>query len=620
VMVYGGEVWAEASLDSGAAGIGGGAHEEFGAYGAGGSYIQYGGKVTAIGHTAATEIGAAGVGGGMNAAGGTVVIYDGELTATGGVGGAGIGGGRRGPGGPVYITGGVVTATGGGPGNLSYGAAGIGGGTEADGGSFTMTGGTVYAYGNGYAAAGVGGGYNGDLAGEVRISGGTLYAIGTFGSGNTCGDGIGRGGYSGDADANVIISGTAVVYAQGGLAAADANSQVAVAIRSKDAVSIYGGAMVYAGNEAFESVPLRGAAEHGAPGEYRTAKIMPCTHPGETYTITPAGHTGHCAYCYTAFHEEAHTPDGHNCCTVCGYQGPLPEFMKQSVVLSGQIGVNFFLNLPAIEGVDYSESYMTFAISGRGTVTARDDFDAGFMNTKNEYYGFTCYVNAIQMADTITATFHYGDGPTLEKTYSVREYLEKFSAEQDRFDAWTIAVLRSLADYGHYIQPFLSEANGWTIGTDYAEMDLHFAEDYDIEAVKSAVAGYAIQRTTSTDITKITYTLSMDSSTGIFVYFQPAEGFTGNIVFKVDGNEVTATRSGERYLVKVTGIPAHRLSTAYTVTAETENGVAKAVVSALSYVQGLLAAEIYQGNEDVQNAAASLYYYSKAADEYKQNQ
>ena len=55
-----------------------------------------------------------------------------------------------------------------------------------------------------------------------------------------------------------------------------------------------------------------------------------------------------------------------------------PEFKTRPLLLSGQIGVNFFMNLPEIEGVDYSESYMTFSIIGRRTTTERDDFDPNF--------------------------------------------------------------------------------------------------------------------------------------------------------------------------------------------------------------------------------------------------
>ena len=59
--------------------------------------------------------------------------------------------------------------------------------------------------------------------------------------------------------------------------------------------------------------------------------------------------------------------------TVCAAVTPevRPVFKKQSLVLTGQIVVNFFMDLPEIDGVDYSKSYMTFEISGKGTTTEK---------------------------------------------------------------------------------------------------------------------------------------------------------------------------------------------------------------------------------------------------------
>lgn len=77
------------------------------------------------------------------------------------------------------------------------------------------------------------------------------------------------------------------------------------------------------------------------------------------------------------------------------------------------------------------------------------------------------------MEDTITATYHYrknGEEKTVEKTYSVKEYVKTFDTYKDGFSKETTALIKSLADYGHYVQPFLSDARGWKIGTDYAEM------------------------------------------------------------------------------------------------------------------------------------------------------
>ncbi|MBR6239258.1 MAG: S8 family serine peptidase [Clostridia bacterium] len=291
-----------------------------------------------------------------------------------------------------------------------------------------------------------------------------------------------------------------------------------------------------------------------------------------------------------------------------------PEFRTQSVTLSGLLGVNFFLDLPELAGVDYNDSYMIFTVNGKDQ---RVEFDPMFMNASKKYYGFTCSVNAVQMAEPITAVFHYGEGRTISKTYSVKEYMEVFDANRNRFDQYTIAVFETMSDYGHYIQPFLANANHWTVGVDFKEMDHYYKTDaYDIEAVKAAVADYAIVRdNNSADIEKINYTLTFDTDTIVKVFFKPVSGYTGDMTFTVDGAEYTAElQSDGRYLVAIPDIAAHRLGRTYTIVATTDNGTATVKVSGLSYVNGLLASST---DSVTQNAAASIYYYYAAADAFK---
>lgn len=300
-----------------------------------------------------------------------------------------------------------------------------------------------------------------------------------------------------------------------------------------------------------------------------------------------------------------------------------PRFASHSLVLSGQIGVNFFMNLPAITGVDYAESYMTFEISGKGSVSSDHvPYDPTHTNAKSTYYSFTCYVNSIQMADTITATFHYGDGLTVSETYSIKQYIASFDTYIEEhpgaFDGATIDLVHALADYGHYVQPFLSATRGWTIGSgddQYAEMDLCYATEYDIDAVSAAVADYGIQRTMSADIVGISYSLLMDSDTAIYLYFKPVADYEGSFTVTIDGETAMATKKGDRYLVVIPNIGAHKLGDPYTVVVTTTNGESTVTVSALSYVKGVL--DAYTDYQTAQYAVASIYHYYAAATEYK---
>ena len=288
-----------------------------------------------------------------------------------------------------------------------------------------------------------------------------------------------------------------------------------------------------------------------------------------------------------------------------------PVFKTHALRLSGTIAVMFFMDLPTISGVDWSQSYMTFTISGK---EIRANYDPTHMNASGKYYGFDCPTNSIQMAEPITAIFHYGNGLTVSEQYSIKQYMQVFQENENLFDAKTKALIRSIADYGHYVQPFLAKGK-WVVGEDFEEMDLFYTNSYDLNAIKTAVADYAIVRQTSKDITSINYALALDSGTDIRVLFKPAKGYSGSISFAINGKKVEGKlQSDGRYMVVIPSIMSHELGKPHTVTAKTANGTATAQVSAISYVQGQLAASQDQATL---NAVASLYKYYEASINYR---
>ena len=165
------------------------------------------GELTANGGTYA-----AGIGGATGASTKNIVINSGTVNATAGSFAAGIGGGRGGSGSNITINGGTV--------NVSGGAAGIGGGSGGAGTNIAINGGTIYAEGasggagigggnagygdeisicagkvtatGGYGAPGIGSGCEATKGGSIRISGGTVQAIGRNSSGGSPA-GIGSG-------------------------------------------------------------------------------------------------------------------------------------------------------------------------------------------------------------------------------------------------------------------------------------------------------------------------------------------------------------------------------------------------------------------------------------------
>ena len=292
----------------------------------------------------------------------------------------------------------------------------------------------------------------------------------------------------------------------------------------------------------------------------------------------------------------------------------VPAFKSQSLVLSGQIGLNFFLELPEVEGVDYSRSYMTFTI-GQDKTEYRDDFDPDHMNGAHTRYGFTCYVNSIQMADTITATFHYGDGKTVSKEYSVLKYIEFFEDNISAFNAKTIALIRAIADFGHYEQIYLAYVNEWTIGESYTEMSKYYTESFDYDAILDAVAGKAIVKTLSgSKVSKATYKLHLDSTTTVDVLLTVPAGTALTASATFNGKTYKAVKQPDgRYMVQIPDIAAHQLGDMITVSGNA-GGAFTVQVSALSYVRSVLANNLTVPEK---NGLSALYQYYTAVLAYR---
>ena len=301
-----------------------------------------------------------------------------------------------------------------------------------------------------------------------------------------------------------------------------------------------------------------------------------------------------------------------------------PSFKTHSLVLSGSIGVNFFMDLPTIEGVDWEDSYMTFEISGKGSIAPeQDNFDPDDKDlTSGKYYGFTAYVNAIQMADTITATFHWmqnGEDKSIFEEYSIEQYVIKFhevlAENPNAADDTTVALVEALADYGYYAQIFLEKNRNWSFGDDdnsYKKMETHYRESFDMSEIEVDDHGIAVENAGNL-FSKVSFSLVLDSETALRYYVTPKDevAFDDLTITCTGEKEPTWKQSGKRYIVQVPNISAHQLSTKYTLTI----GDATFTASGLSYVKMMLTA--YENDNDALNAAAAIYHYSAAANAYK---
>ncbi|MBQ7599529.1 MAG: InlB B-repeat-containing protein, partial [Clostridia bacterium] len=136
-------------------------------------------------------------------------------------------------------------------------------------------------------------------------------------------------------------------------------------------------------------------------------------------------------------------------------EGSVPAFRTHTMLLTGQIGVVFYADVPEAYR-DINGTYVTFSINGNEVST--EYFDPGFTNN-NGYYGFVCFVNSAQMSETIDADLHYGgDGASAgitEDAFSVREYVTYMVDHESLYPEKAVALVKAIADYGHYMTPFL---------------------------------------------------------------------------------------------------------------------------------------------------------------------
>ncbi len=344
------------------------------------------------------------------------------------------------------------------------------------------------------------------------------------------------------------------------------------------------------------------------------------------------------------------------------------ELQSVSMLSTGMLGVNFYLRLPCpdLDGTEtqeakdaavqqhYQNATMAFSISSAGEakdrITKSAVLDTASKNSTGKYYGFTCNITSVQMADTITATFTYQDpfaenpddsaaSKTITKTYSIRQYLNSLDMSGSEYSEAAKTLIKAMADYGYYVQPYLAGANGWTIGEDYKWMDKRYTDSYDMDSIldeMESLKGYTSRddRKTEHDIVQLDYTLKFDSGIDIVVFFTPSESYTGNPAVSIDGESVTevsdfdteiadkttyyAKLDDGKYVLVYSGLSADQLNDLHKFQLQTDfDTEGKTDGYGITYLEvtGLCFAEelVKNGDSDTRNFGAALYNLYKAA-------
>ena len=327
-----------------------------------------------------------------------------------------------------------------------------------------------------------------------------------------------------------------------------------------------------------------------------------------------------------------------------------PVFKGQSLTLSGEIGLNFFIEFP--DGIDKENSYVDFTVGTKGQ-TEHDTFDATHTSVVNGVtrYGFTCHTNALQMADTVTATLYYtatgsSDVLSIQKLYSVKDYIDYYepylNGSQTYSDAELIDLLKALANYGHYAQLFLDDMHDWTLNVDYAAMN-GYATGYEYSAIKTATADAVFTKAFgSSAIESAGIALALDSNTALRIVLTMKDNTTVPSI-TVDGHTVTpgqpyttandntysiklvssASAEKAQYEIRISGIRAQNLDKTYTLNGDA-NGSFTITACPMYYVNFILNMDaqstVYPSMQHAYDCVAALYRYCEAVKAYRNSQ
>lgn len=280
-------------------------------------------------------------------------------------------------------------------------------------------------------------------------------------------------------------------------------------------------------------------------------------------------------------------------------------FTGASVSLDGSISVNYYVKLSE-EVLADEAAYMEFNFAGQTQTVKVCDLTA----ESDGRYKFTCRVAAKQMAETITAQIHLGDGTPVGKAleYSVRKYYDAIMSSygEKEPDANLVNLLKAMLNYGAYSQVYFDYNTENLANANLADEDKVLPETVDLEDYRYCVSG------SEEGISVYGASLILESVTTIRFYFQLTGDKTiDEYEFVVDGKAAEPVHySGSYYYVDMPNVYAKHLDVMYTASV----GDLSVTYSGLSYVEQVLNWE--DAAEATVNVVKALYLYNQAANAY----
>ncbi len=294
------------------------------------------------------------------------------------------------------------------------------------------------------------------------------------------------------------------------------------------------------------------------------------------------------------------------------------ELSGCSLSLSGDIGVNFYMDLSS---VDLSkDAYVELTVpSGSKTETRKvyvkaksgeNRTVAGTVTQgKKTYYVFKCQVSARDFASEIGVQLVDGNRKGTKYSYSVKYYAEYLLSHADGNAEYKKAapLVRSLVSYCTWAQQYFK--------VDSSLIDKSYLNNDEVKSVAAQEVAKAAPRTAVIldEIPGVTFegsTITLESETTMSLYFKSSKELT----FSCNrSNELEVVKEDGYQVVRIHGISAAALDEAFDlkITCDGKEGLVR--YSVLNNISDSLG---YYSDETLKNLVKSLYLYHKAAEVY----
>lgn len=246
---------------------------------------------------------------------------------------------------------------------------------------------------------------------------------------------------------------------------------------------------------------------------------------------------------------------------------------------------------------------------------------------------FTCYINALELADTIAAEFYNGEAKPActEKGYSAMTYFGELRANDEYAgDEELMALIDSLQDLGACLQ--LSD---WTDLDDegneqakdaHEKIDLKLDDGEDDDGHTEALLAEVVdlmQKTGDLEIGNndwiedVRLSMTLNAETTLHVFVKTAQG--AGVSDETPGYQRTIRLGGVSYhWIRSGGIKASQLLTPIEFDITGSGGNVRVKAGPMQYVKMMLAKAAAEGENAYNRASVAAFaLYAKYADAYK---